>query len=70
MRIQCGRWAVGWAEGPYLHFDRRGSTVVSIARLYYRQFGLRTWVIPHLYVSNAQIRFEWGLLEIHRIRGW
>ena len=65
--------AVGWASGPYVRIEHgsdgwQSSTVVSVARLVRRQFGKRTWLVPHLYRSNAQIRFEWGLLEVHHIR--
>ena len=67
------RFRIGWAAGPYIQVEHgdsgwRSSTVVSVARLVGRQFGKRTWVVPHLYRSNAQVRFEWGLVEVHHIR--
>jgi hypothetical protein len=50
---------------PYLRIEP--STVIRRAHFLNRQFGLQTWFIPKMSVSRAQVRFEWGLLEIHHI---
>ncbi len=45
-----------------------GSTVISLAGIFERQWLWTSWFWPWVYRSNAQVRIEWFLLEVHHIR--
>ena len=68
MRTPEWQFALGWnGSRPYLRIEP--STVIKPASIRDRQAGWGSWIVPWYYESNAQIRFEWGFLEIHHIKG-
>ena len=56
-----------WHPGPYLRIEP--GTVISPIGFRGRHRGLRSLVIPWRYDSNVKYRFEWGFIEVFRIKG-